>query len=552
MIQDNLLQHKVMKTRHYFFCIISFCFMMSLVLLPYNTIAQNQTQNDQTSAATKNTFAPTPDIAELVPRATDLTGNLATLEQQLGKLVDIHDTDSSFTAFNQGIEDPEKQLKALKDSTGYRHSKLVELKKDFDSENQAFEEISAPLKHAITTLGTWRKNWLKEQKLWKYWEDTLLKEGQLEQLNIIFRRVNNDIDKALNLIQPELEARLKVQEKGYQSQVKIMAMTVEIEGLINVKRQNMLNDASPPMLSSRYFAQFSNELWHNLKVGFRRISWPDANFFSSEWWIILLQLFASVLIILSIFRHRKKISDPKHYAFLAKRPVAAGVFIGIMLVFVFYLVYKTPDTWILLITIVGGVSFARLISAIADQTWKKRFVWVIVMLLIITRIFDVISLPLPIYRFYIVVIAIIGLFKCYQWIKIVRTNKGKKLFIWLLNIIVLLLIITIFSELIGKEALALYLYESMLRTLSTLLVFFLFMYLIHGGIEWIFLHATKKKSSIAHGDIKWCYFQKDSIAGILFLRVCCSSEIQTKSRIRWSLAPGFYCTSPSWFRGFCI
>ena len=99
-----------------------------------------------------------------------------------------------------------------------------------------FEKISRPLGKAIRRLGLGeRSGW--RRKNWNEWQSSLLKEGVLDQLKSTFAKANDTIDTALNLVLPQLEAMLTVQEKAGRIQTKIIALAAELDGLILAKRR---------------------------------------------------------------------------------------------------------------------------------------------------------------------------------------------------------------------------------------------------------------------------------------------------------------------------
>ena len=98
------------------------------------------------------------------------------------------------------------------------------------------------------------------EKRWNEWQSALLEDGDLDQLKSTFAKANATIDTALNLVIPQLETLLSLQEKAGNIQAKIDALTIELDDLIVEDQRGALLYASPPMFSSEYFSQFSSEL----------------------------------------------------------------------------------------------------------------------------------------------------------------------------------------------------------------------------------------------------------------------------------------------------
>jgi hypothetical protein len=118
--------------------------------------------------------------------------------------------------------------------------------------------------------------------------------------------------------------------------------------------------------------------------------------------IVFLQIFFSLFMILAVYRKRHVINDSQRWRFPAERPYATGIFFG-TIVFMSFYEYRGPqDTLAFYLAIVGGISFARLISALNLVPWKKQFIYGVIIVNIITRLLQVIMLPLPLMRLFTV------------------------------------------------------------------------------------------------------------------------------------------------------
>ena len=65
---------------------------------------------------------------------------------------------------------------------------------------------------------------------------------------------------------------LAVQKRAGNIQAQIIALGTEFDSLIFAARSDVRVRISPPMFSSRYLSQFSNELWYALQKGLDEIS----------------------------------------------------------------------------------------------------------------------------------------------------------------------------------------------------------------------------------------------------------------------------------------
>jgi potassium efflux system protein len=480
--------------------ILGIVLLMAILLISTYVLAHEQPQADQTSGAKQELPVAAPNLGDIIPLAVKLSGRLAILENGIKGGLDISAVEKKCAAIETNLKGPAGQLQRLKDSNEFRFNKLAELKEAIEQENGLFEEISEPLGKAIHHLGAWREEWLAEKKRWNEWQSSLPEEGAFDQVKSTFAKANDTIDTALNLILRQLESMLTVQEKAGNIQAKIDVFTAELDGLILVGRRSLLLDKSPPMFSSQYFSQFSNKLWYAVQNGLDDISWPNSRFFDRLGWIVLLQGFLSFVVIIAVYRKREVLKSSKHWRFLAARPFSAGLFLGVMTTFFIYQYGGIPGTWNLAITTIGGISFVRISGGLIETSWKRHFIYGLMIVSILSRLMDVVSLPLPLFRIYIVLISLVGILLCLRWAGESGRHKDSILYPFSLRLVSFSFVFFIIAELWGKKGLALYLFESLTRSIAIALVFMLFMYMIRGGLEWLFRSSPLRRATALYWD----------------------------------------------------
>ncbi len=469
---------------------------MAVLLIASQLLAHEQSQSDQVSGAKPALSEPAPDLADIVPSAAELAGRLVTLENGIKDGLDISALKRKYAEIEANLKGPADQLQRLKDSKDYRFGKLVELRKEIEQNAELFEEISKPLSEAIRQLEIWRKGWRTEKTRWNDWQSSLIKEDELDQVKSTFAKAHDTINTALSLILPKLEAMLAVQEKGGTTQAKIKMLTAEVDRLASLGRHSVLLDASPPMFSPRYFSQFKSDLWYAVQKGFDEISWPDKRFFDRLGWVVLLQGLLSLIVIIAVYRNRQVLNDSKRWRFLGARPFSAGLFIGTIATLSFYEYGGIPDSWRLLNSMVGGISFARLLGVLLETSWKRQFVYGIMIFVIFMRLMYAINLPLPLFRIYTIIAALVGLMFFLKWAGDSSCQKGPGLYAWLLRLGSFFLVVIIIAQLLGKEELSEFLFISLILSIALVLVFLLFTYMIHGGLEWLLFGSPFKRVTL--------------------------------------------------------
>jgi potassium-dependent mechanosensitive channel len=476
--------------------------VLAVMLLwsPSLLFAQEPERVNQKTDVSKEPALSAPDLADIVPLATALTGRQAALENRIKGGLDLYDVQKRYDSIATDLNIPADELKRLKKTKDYRFNRLLEIKQTVERENHLFQEIGKPIRRAIQALGTWRNAWLKEQKQWRNWESSLLAEGEFIQLQSTFQKAHDTIETALYLILSRLEAMLTLQEKAGQTQAKLNALAAELDNILMEKRRGAVISTSPPMLSSAYLQQFGTGMENALKHGLVAIPQQESRSFLRQGWILLLQVLFSLFIAIVVYRNRRSLAESNRWAFLAERFFSTGFFLGGMAIMLLHEYEGAPALWKLVNIIVFGLSFARLSSGIMVVSWKRASVYGLMTLLMLTRLMDVLALPLSLFRCYMVLAALAGLLLCVRWSRENKNHEASSPYTLILRLAAIHFAVIILLQLWGKASLALFLFISFIDSMATALVFILYLYMIHGGLEWLFRRPFIMRTAHLYGD----------------------------------------------------
>ena len=276
------------------------------------------------------------------------------------------------------------------------------------------------------------------------------------------------------------------------------------------------------MFSPSYFSQYSSELWYALQKGLAETSLIDRRFFDHQGLILFLQVFFSLFVIIILYRNRQVLNNSRRWHFLAARPFSAGLFFGTLVFMVFYEYRGFQDSSALVLTIVGGISFARLIGALYPTSWKRQFVYGLIIVYIVTRLLHVVMLPLPLFRLYTVLAALAGLVFCWRWARESGRQKDPGVYRWVLRAVAFFLAFIIIAEIWGKQGLAEFMFISLLRSTASVLGFMLLMYVIRGFLEHLFRTSSLQQMALFYGETdiiirRLTFFIDAAICGLLLL-----------------------------------
>ena len=479
--------------------IVGLVLPMALLLISVPVPAQEQSKSDQVPELKEETIS-VPDLADIIPLATGLSGRLAALDNKITDVLDVSEVESKYESIRADLEDPVGQLQQLKESNDYRNRKLVELRENIETENKLFEKASKPLSLAIRQLGAWRTEWLAEKQHWSEWQSAVLEDADFDQLKSTFATANATIDTALKLVIPQMETLLSLQKKAADIQAKIDTLAIELDSLIVDDQREALLYASPPMLSSVYFNQFSSELSYTIREELHEISWSGSRFFARFGGIFFFQGMLTLVVTITVFRNRRTLNESRRWRFLAVRPFSAGLFYGAITTIWLYYYGGASAIWKLAIITVVGLSFARLSGALVASSWKRKFVYVLMFVLIITDLLNVLNFPLPLFRLYTVLASLALLLLCTRWAGESIRQKDSVYYTWSLRLGALIFAVIIIAEFWGKASLAQEIFLPLIDSIATTLVFMLLLYMINGILEWVFRSSPLRQTTVLYKD----------------------------------------------------
>jgi small-conductance mechanosensitive channel len=227
---------------------------------------------------------------------------------------------------------------------------------------------------------------------------------------------------------------------------------------------------------------------------------PGTPFFAQQGWIILFQVFVSLFAIIVIYRNRAMLKESKRWHFLARRTFSAGIFLGYMATALIYEFQGAPAILKQVLSFIAAISFARLLGGLIEASWKRQFIYGLMILLIVSRLIETFRFPLPLFRLYTVATALVGLLFCFRWARENVRLEEPRIYPWGLRVLSLFFAIIVIAELLGKAPLPFYLLTSFMRSAAAVLIFALFMYMIRGGLEWLFRSSPMRKTSSLYSD----------------------------------------------------
>ena len=443
-----------------------------------------QPSEAQQTTGTRPANSPLPSLADIIPLVGELSGGLADIQFNLASESVYSDSSPAYSILNQRLDEALKQLDQAEQAENLPYVSARELRIRLSQAQGRLNEHTGPLKKEIERYAAWRKEWQNEQQKWSRWKQELDDQNP-RQIQEAFKKAQETISTALDLIDTQLDRMLELQAKSVEIGKRFNLLKWQTGPTISSIRQKKIVERTPSMVSAAYFIQFDKEMLHAAWGDLSSMTVPDRQYLKDHAWGIFVQLVVTVLAIATIFLKRKELRDSKQWSFLAERPVAVGLVIGLMLPLI--TAYGITSSFVLLInSIVVGIAFLRIIDEILETSWIKEAVYCVVILFILTQVFSRINVPFPLYRLYVLCASAVILYLIWRWLQQgFEAGKGLIFRILLFSGAFFFGLIALL-QLIGKADLATYLYESAIYSLAITSAFGLFIHIMHGLLAWLF------------------------------------------------------------------
>jgi small-conductance mechanosensitive channel len=459
--------------------------LLALALSSQAVLAQEPQEAQATAAGAQQPPA-VPELADLIPLATDLSTRRASLDKAIEDTGDLSSVEHRLGEVNDRVRECADEFLTLKDSNDPRAGRLPELKAEIDFAGDTLARISNTVTKRVRILGNLRRDWLAEQTQWNAWQAELGKQGPLEEITATVAKAQSTIASALDLLRQQLKPSLALQEQIGALQTRITALTLEMDKLLS---GGFAVGATPAMLSTQYVSQLATAFKTGVRTGLIRVSWPGSSFIAEQGWILVLQAVLSLGLAIVLLRHRQQLERIEQWRFIARRPIAAGIMVGILSALVFY--EQIPDVVRLVLSAVVATAFMRLLGSMLEG-WRRQLVYTVAPLVIISNLAYAFGLPVALFRLYVLVAALLLVVFFLRWAAESRRLREAWLYAWVLRLAAILFAAVAVAELRGNAKLAEYVFVSSIRSLAIVLVFGLLRYLVHGALEWVVLRSAPR------------------------------------------------------------
>jgi potassium efflux system protein len=408
-----------------------------------------------------------PSLADVVYRSGTLGQQLVDLKSRINTVDEVQKLNERLQTAKTRIEAFIARLGALDADDLQSYQQLAALKGEVRSQADSLTRATDELADTIRKVEAWRRQWTAEKKQWAQWRSVLGEDLGLQSVSESFSRSTADTKEALELISRKLEPLLTVQQKAGDTGARMRGLMERIDAMMVRQRGGTLRSGTPTMFSMGYMRQLIDLALEPGK-SVKALPPPDMAFFSTNGWVIALQVIVFVLLFAILRRHRASLLGHAQRRFLGKRPVSVSLFVAVFTLSFLY--GPQPAIWRMLIQTLAAAATARLVSSFVQEGWVKRAIYILVLVVVGFQSLLIIGAHLALMRLFILVWTVAGAIY-YGWrIRKVAASDKPTWLVWLLRLIVLVFAIIAGADFIGLGGFSIQLMDAAIRTAVFLLM----------------------------------------------------------------------------------
>ncbi len=394
-------------------------FLTICVILP-----AQETSNSAGSQETQTIAAPAEDnsVSQIVPKAAALDEEFKKLPDRLGELVASTSFETDLNALRSSLNRHRSGLNELKSSNAYSFDKVSEIRGPARENLQALEKLQQKVTGNIRSIEQLRQNWSNHKNSWNNLKN--LQANENESLSNIFKEAERKISEVGKKLENAEAPMVSLQKRASEIAAEFQKLIGESDSLIGQMRKELFRRSRPAMFTPTFFRQLEPSLWNEFWIGVASLNLPESSFYSSQGWIIVLQIFGIIFFVWLLGKFTMEQAEKIKLDFLLKRRFSAAVIAGVS---VFYPLFEDlPNIFRIFLWSILTVAGARLVAGVIESPWRRRLIYLLAGLFLATQFCYLINLPLPIFRIYTAAVGLIGALICF-WRARVNTMQNASL-----------------------------------------------------------------------------------------------------------------------------
>ncbi|MFW2367830.1 MAG: mechanosensitive ion channel domain-containing protein [Desulforhopalus sp.] len=347
------------------------------------------------------------------------------------------------------------------------------------------EKMSDLITSSISSLSATRKKWkLKKEQVLEL-ENT--EEIQLLMAAEQYKDLLDTIDLAMSLIEENLKHALQIGKAIGDMQITLYSIESDLQELDQELRSTSIQKTAPSMLSAEFYSRINGNLIRQSYNKTQRFIGGRYKSLRDNIYPLLLGGFAFALLCLIVNKTRDFTKSTSAWHPFARCPLATTVFLASSIsAFFSLLLFHTEllQQWEAFLHILTLLAVIRLVKHLVVDRTRQKILKILTFFTIGTLVMLLLGLPHIVTLLYVFYVSVVALIYYFSRLPSTRGKELSKVWInWLWGLFPAMVVVFGIS---GYDQLAVVVFSTLLSTIITCLVVWMF-YLLHLGLLELFL-----------------------------------------------------------------
>jgi small-conductance mechanosensitive channel len=418
---------------------------------------------EQTLPEKKEPELPAITIPNLITYGNRLSKDLIDMHSQLADINPPDNAKDQLAGIKKSMESLNWDTMMQQADSNLSYKRLSDTMALLNQLQEHLDSYTKRLNVAIELLSKQKKHWVEEENTLKIWLKQLRHADDFSLVKSTMTELEESIDAARKEIQKIMRESLVTLNDVSGMQVRLYTMKVTAGEMLEELRKQAHEQTSPTIFSAKFYSRLNDNVlslaWQNASAELHK----EARILRENRKDLILILAFPILLSLVFIKKKKNLQKNRDWSMLSERPMAFAIFTSLTFFFP-WLSTSMPQ-------IVPVCSLAYILSVMRlagkqeeNESWFTRFLYVLSLYLIIGTIVEVINLPIPLQRIYLLVGSCSWLVYV-LWRIFSLSLHGNRHHRWLLMIISLALTGIIFAGMFGYDEFGHYLFRGVFLTI---------------------------------------------------------------------------------------
>lgn len=345
-----------------------------------------------------------PGLGTLGPRSSAQADFVAKSEERLLQLSELSAQRETFLTISEQYKKIVEEMALLGSPEDWYVDRLNNYITRFTQIRQELADLQQRLADRQLTAGKIREQAERDKLFWATWEqelntqDVKLPKQTIEQVNKLLQQLTNTLKKTSEQI-------LQMQEKVGSFDREILAVNENMTQALGKLRKATFRRNAYSFFSADYYQQFDEKLIAQISEGVGVAVKFNPRYLQENGWRTGLVGLLFIVIVWLLRLYRSKLQETDEWLFILQRPVAAAAFLSVAISWAWM---PAPPPLFRFAFLVIAVLSATLLSLSMLANNRQRGMLVLAAaVVLVTNALRMVSLPQPLFRIYIALLAVI-------------------------------------------------------------------------------------------------------------------------------------------------